>query len=87
MPLKVKKTLKPLVDTIRVRKGIYTIRKAFFGDPPDDYRYYDLEDLVLEYFPTAIIIDSGMLWKPYRPKARLCKQSHWWVEFNFKEEK
>lgn len=66
-------------DSYSVKDGVFTIREGFF------YRHgrtsENLVAAVLRAFPTAIIRDSGEVWKPFRGGAKIAQSSHWFVKF------
>jgi len=66
-------------DSYSCKGGVFTVRQGFF------YRHgktsEDLRNKVLAAFPSAVIIDSGEVYKPFRSWATLANQSHWYVKF------
>ena len=66
-------------DTISRKNGVITIRRGFFyshGGSADK-----IAARVLTAYPTATIVDSGEVWKPFRGGASVANQSHWYVKF------
>lgn len=67
------------VDSASVKNGVFTVRRGFF------YRHGFTADAlaasVKRAFPTAKVLDSGEVWKPFRGGAPVSKQSHWFVKF------
>ena len=39
------------------------------------------EDKILKALPTAHILDSSEIWKPFRGGASVSNSSHWYVKF------
>lgn len=70
-------------DSYSVKNNIFTVRKEFFyrhGNSAETCRNY-----ILKFFPDAIIVDSGEVWKPFRANASTANSSHWFVKFTFEE--
>ena len=82
-----RKTLGKDVDSVSKRGEIFTVRKAFLDNPDGDYYAERLCNIILRKYPTAIILDKGMQQRPYRMRARLSAQSHWFVKITFEKEK
>lgn len=64
--------------------GTYIARRAFY------YRHGQTVDTFIQYvtktFPSAVIVDSGEVWKAFKGGAPISRQSHWYVEFKFPEQ-
>lgn len=70
-------------DTYSVKNGVFTVRKAFFytmGKRPSDY-----VAKIQTAFPSAIILDYGEIWKPFRGGSTVANGSHWFVKFTLPE--
>lgn len=72
-------------DEVAKRKdGTYIARRGFY------YRHGQTIDTFIEYvtktFPSAVIVDSGEVWKAFKGGASLRNQSHWFVAFKFPEQ-
>jgi hypothetical protein len=66
-------------DSVSQKDGVFTVRRGFFytgGKTSEDFA-----NAVKAVFPTAVVIDSGEVWTPFRGGATVAKQSHWWVKF------
>lgn len=67
-------------DTYSLRAGIFTVRRSFFytaGRTADQFAA-----AVKAAFPTAVVIDSGEVWKPFRGGQSVANGSHWFVKFS-----
>lgn len=62
-----------------VRGGVFTVRDSFFYTSGRTAQ--DLVNEVRAVFPTAVVLDSGEVWKDFRGGAPVARQSHWWVKF------
>lgn len=76
------KALSAGFDTFsRNKAGNFVVRASFY------YTHGITADMkvqaLLKVLPTANIVDSGEIWKPFIGGASLARQSHWYVEFNF----
>lgn len=71
------------VSTVSVKHGVFTIRKGFFYT--GGYTEQMLAAAVKKAFPTAVILDSGSVWKAFRGGASVAQQSHWFVKFSVPE--
>ncbi len=72
-----------LIDGCSIRNGVVTIRIGFFYTHGRTTQTW--VDKVKESFPTATIVDSGEVWKPFKGGASLKAQSHWFVKFTVPE--
>ena len=67
------------------RKGeVFTLRRGFFythGFTAEKYC-----EQVKTVFPTAVIVDSGEIWKPFRGGAKVSAQSYFYVSFYVQKE-
>lgn len=70
-------------DTTSVKHGIFTVRKGFFYT--GGYTASRFEAAVKASFPTAVIVDSGEVWKSFRGGASVAQSSHWFVKFSVPE--
>lgn len=69
----------PGFDVYSVKDEVFTVRRGFFythGQTADDF-----VKKVKTAFPTAVIIESGEVWKSFRGGASVTNQSHWYVKF------
>lgn len=77
----IKQTLE--FDSYSLKNGVFTVRKGFY------YRFGNSEEKfvekILEKFPTAKIIESGEVWKPFRGGASIANSSHWFIKFTFEK--
>lgn len=67
-------------DTASYREGVFTIRDEFFYTHGRTAEH--LVKQVLSQFPTAVIHDSGEVWKAFRGGASTAQSSHWFVKFS-----
>jgi hypothetical protein len=81
---KIRETLNYAADTVSIRKGIVTIRMGFFFT--HGFSEDRLVAKVKTSYPTATIIDSGEIWKPFRGGATVAQGSHWFVKFTIPEQ-
>jgi len=70
-------------DSHSVKAGVFTIRRGFFYT--NGYTAEKFAQRVKEAFPTAVILESGEIWKPFRGGASVASQSHWFVKFSVPE--
>jgi hypothetical protein len=66
-------------DTYSIKDGVITLRWGFFythGMTADKKA-----ETVKAKFPSARIIDSGEVWKPFRGGTSIANSSHWYVKF------
>lgn len=72
---------RPTAD--RPRRNVFVVRRGFF------YRHgltaTTIVDRVRLAFPTAIILDSGEVDRPFNGASPIERSSHWWVEFQIPE--
>lgn len=68
-------------DTISKRNGVFTVRMGFFYSHGRTAE--NLVAAVKSALPTAVILDSGEVWKAFRGGASTANQSHWWVTFTW----
>ncbi len=71
------------ISTASLRNGVFTIRKGFFYT--GGYTEQMLAAAVKKAFPTAVILESGEVWKSFRGGASVAAQSHWFVKFSISE--
>lgn len=68
----------------RKQNGNFIARREFY------YTYGRTAQPYVEFvqnaLPTATIVSSGEVWKPFRGGAGSANSSHWYVEFTFKQE-
>ncbi len=69
------------IDTCSVKNGVFTARRGFFYTSGRTAEKFVA--CILKSFPTAIILDKGEVWKPFRGGASTTAQSHWFVKFTF----
>lgn len=68
-----------LGDNVTFSKGVYFKRMGFFYTHGKTSQ--NLADRVQEKIPSAIILDHGEKYLPFRGGEPLIKNSHWWVKF------
>ena len=71
-------------SAVTLSKGIYTARKGFYWGASGAVARF--EKVVRDAFPTATIIGSGEVDRPFKGGAPVSKQSHYWVKFTFSSE-
>lgn len=67
------------VDTVSLRKGVFTARRGFFythGFTADAFAR-----TIERHVPGATVLDSGMVWKAFRGGATVAEGSHFWAKF------
>ena len=72
------------VDSLSIRKGIYTARKTFYYTHGKNSS--DLADRIINELNNVTIIDHGQQWTPFRGGSSVAKSSHWWVKFTLSGE-
>jgi hypothetical protein len=68
-----------ICDSASKRGNVFTVRKGFFytgGATAENF-----VARVKEAFPTAVVVDKGEVWKPFKGGASVAQQSHWFVSF------
>lgn len=71
------------VDLVTVSKGVYKAFRGFFYTNGGSWQA--LASRVRAAYPSAVILDGGEVWKPFKGGAPVNKQSHWWVTFRLGE--
>ena len=72
-------------DTYSQKDGVFTLRWGYFyrfGRATETYI-----NLIKTTFPSAVILESGDIWKPFRGGASIVNSSHWFVKFSIPEVK
>lgn len=66
-------------DTVSCKDGVFTVRRGYFFRHGGTAKSYAAE--VLKAIPSAVIVDSGDIWKTFRGAATTANSSHWFVKF------
>ena len=75
------KTGVDLVSKLRgyPHRGAYKAYQSFFYTSGRDEDWVILN--IKKAYPHAQIIEAGEIWKPFKGRAPIQRQSHWWVIF------
>jgi hypothetical protein len=76
------KVTKVKLDMVSLKHGVFTARRTFFYTHGKTAQI--LVNAITDAFPTAEILESGEIWKPFRGGAPVAKQSHWFVKFTIR---